>query len=219
MPELDHVFICCSLGAPEAAALLGLGLTEGSSNSHPGQGTACRRFFFKNAYLELFWVRDPQEAQSPSASPTRLWDRWSRRGAPACPFGLVFRAQADERDPTPPFATWSYRPSYLPPDIAIEVASGTPLTEPGLFYFRFARSPDALQREPTRHALPLRELTDVTISLPTAGPLSPAAQAVESSGLVSFSGADTHLLNLAFDGATRSESRDLRPALPLVLRW
>jgi len=219
MPELDHVFICCAPGAPEAAALTGLGLTEGSPNTHPGQGTACRRFFFANAYLELFWVSDPQEAQTASASQTRLWDRWSSRGVPASPFGVVFRARANERDPKPPFETWSYRPSYLPAGITIEVANGTPLTEPELFYFRFARSPSALQKEPTRHALPLQEITNVEISLPTARPLSPAAQAVESSGLVSFSGADTHLLSLAFDGATRSESRDLRPALPLVLRW
>jgi hypothetical protein len=43
----------CSKGAPEAEALLRVGLREGAGNTHPGQGTACRRFFFENAYLEL----------------------------------------------------------------------------------------------------------------------------------------------------------------------
>jgi len=57
--ELDHVFILCDEGAPEAAALLRIGIREGSGNTHPGQGTACRRFFFANAYLELVWVDDP----------------------------------------------------------------------------------------------------------------------------------------------------------------
>jgi hypothetical protein len=28
---------------------------EDSSNTHPGQGTANRQFFFNNAYLELLW--------------------------------------------------------------------------------------------------------------------------------------------------------------------
>ncbi len=46
MPELDHLFLCCSEGAPEAATLVRRGPTEGSSNTHPGQGTANRRFFF-----------------------------------------------------------------------------------------------------------------------------------------------------------------------------
>jgi hypothetical protein len=50
---LDHVFVMCSKGAPEAEALLRVGLREGAGNTHPGQGTACRRFFFENAYLEL----------------------------------------------------------------------------------------------------------------------------------------------------------------------
>ena len=82
---VDHVFVCCSEDAPEADALVGLGLVEGSGNTHPGQGTACRRFFFSNAYLELFWVRDPEEARSDMVAPTRLWDRWSQRGGPESP--------------------------------------------------------------------------------------------------------------------------------------
>ena len=56
--ELDHVFVCCSAGGPEADALRRAGLSEGSPNTHPGQGTECRRFFFSNAYLELLWVSD-----------------------------------------------------------------------------------------------------------------------------------------------------------------
>jgi hypothetical protein len=81
MPELDHVFIFCSEGAPEADALAQRGVTEGSSNAHPGQGTANRRFFFGNAYLELLWVSDPVEARSEEVHRTRLWERWSRRRA------------------------------------------------------------------------------------------------------------------------------------------
>jgi hypothetical protein len=65
--ELDHFFICTAAGAPEAERLIELGLTEGAPNTHPGQGTACRRFFFENAFLELVWVTDAAEAQSPAA--------------------------------------------------------------------------------------------------------------------------------------------------------
>ncbi len=62
MFELDHLFLWASPGGVEADRLVTFGLTEGEPNTHPGQGTACRRFFFRNAYLELLWVNDPIEA-------------------------------------------------------------------------------------------------------------------------------------------------------------
>src|SRR5215469_13717593 len=78
--RLNHAFITCDVGAPEATALLARGFIEGSRNMHPGQGTANRRFFFTNFMLELVWVSDPVEALGVSVRPTELWERWSRRG-------------------------------------------------------------------------------------------------------------------------------------------
>jgi len=40
-----------------------MGLTEGTRNDHPGQGTANRRFFFSNTALELLYVSDANEAE------------------------------------------------------------------------------------------------------------------------------------------------------------
>jgi hypothetical protein len=73
--ELDHVFVCTAVGATEADRLLDSGLTEGTLNSHPGEGTANRRFFFCDAMLELLRVHDEREARSPLVAPSRLWDR------------------------------------------------------------------------------------------------------------------------------------------------
>jgi hypothetical protein len=216
---LDHVFVCCSSGAPEGDLLASLGLKEGSPNTHPGQGTACRRFFFHNAYLELLWVRDAREAQSETVGPTRLWDRWSNRGEATCPFGIVLRPAAEAADSDPPFPTWAYRPSYLPPQIAIEIARDTPLTEPAFFYLGFQRGRARLGHEPTTHGVPASELTGVRIWAPTTGPRSPAAEAVQAAGLVTFVEGDQYLMELAFDGARRAGSADLRPGLPLTLRW
>ena len=83
--ELDHIFMCASHNADEADRLTAIGLTEGAANSHPGQGTACRRFFFRNAYLELLWVRDSAEAQSDLVQRICLWERWKDRSDGACP--------------------------------------------------------------------------------------------------------------------------------------
>jgi Glyoxalase-like domain len=75
--EIDHVFVCAAFGAPEAEQLIAFGLTEGSRNRHPGQGTANRRFFFRNAMLELLWVESAEEAQGDNVRRLGLWERWS----------------------------------------------------------------------------------------------------------------------------------------------
>jgi Glyoxalase-like domain len=74
--EVDHVFICCSSGAPAAEALVRLGLREGSPNTHPGQGTANRRFFFGNAFLDKLRRRAEVLVRSPARfAPAVSWRR------------------------------------------------------------------------------------------------------------------------------------------------
>jgi hypothetical protein len=215
---LDHVSVCCAEGGPEAERLARLGLAEGSSNTHPGQGTACRRFFFENAYLELFWVADAREAQSALAAPTRLGPRWSARGTEASPFAIILRPDHGE-DAAPPFASWPYHPPYLPPHLAIDVAEGTPLIEPAFFYLGFARGAGQMQPQPRDHALGVRRFTAVEIAMPGAVPRSNAARAVERMGLVRFVDAPRHRMTLTFDGGGTGKHADLDPELPLVLRW
>ena len=215
---LDHVFVCCAEGAPEAERLARLGLTEGAANTHPGQGTACRRFFFENAYLELFWVTDPREAQAEPAARTRLWSRWSQRAAEASPFAVILRPTEGDEAP-PPFASWAYHPPYLPAQLAIDVAKGTPLSEPAFFYIGFARSPAQIQTQPRVHALPIRRITALEIGMPGGAAPSAAARALQDAGLVQFVEAPHHVMRLTFDDARTGERADLHPDLPLVLRW
>lgn len=214
---LDHVFVCCSAGGPEAEALTRLGLREGSANTHAGQGTACRRFFFASAYLELLWVSDPLEARSEAVLPTRLWERWSKRAEGACPYGIVLRPAGGATGAAAPFACWSYAPPYLPPGLSIEIARATPLAGPELFYLGFQRDRARIGLEPVGHELPIGSLTGVTVWRPAAGD-SAAARALEAAGLVTFLDADDYRLELRFDQGTRG-SADLGPALPLALRW
>ncbi len=129
MHELDHVFIWVDVGALEADLLVSFGLSEGPPNVHPGQGTANRRLFFHNAFLELVWVSDALEVQSELVQPTQLWSRWSQRKSGASPFGVGLRpTHAGSADA--PFPSWKYRPPYLPSPLAIHVGEGVPLFEP-----------------------------------------------------------------------------------------
>jgi hypothetical protein len=214
---LDHVFVMSSPGAAaEAEALAGRGIREGEANTHPGQGTACRRFFFGNAYLELVWVTDPEEAQSELTAPTHLFERWSERDRGACPFAVIGRPADPARSTEAPFETWAYRPRYLPPNAAIGLAVETPLDEPEWFWLGFARAREREGRAP-EHALPLRNVRQVRF----AGPVRPAAKAarvVEATGLVSFASAPRWHMELVFEGPGKS-AMDLRPVLPVSLRW
>jgi Glyoxalase-like domain len=214
---LDHLIVFCSVGAPEAEELVRLGLTEGSSNTHPGQGTACRRFFFSNAYLDLSWVSDPTELENETARRLAFRERWSGRLATTCPFGLVLRA-ATSANLDPPFRSWSYRPTYMPAGLAINVAEDVPLTEPALVHFGVAGS-RATRVEPTTHALGVNRITDVSIDAPSSGPRSSAASAIESCGIVSLRSAERSLMTITFDAARRGASADLQPVMPLVLKW
>jgi hypothetical protein len=214
---IDHVFIFCSVEGGEAEALTRLGLKEGSANTHPGQGTACRRFFFSNMYLELAWVSDPVEAQTEAVLPTRLWERWSQRGRRACPFGIVLRPADGAADAGAPFKSWAYRPQYMPAALAIDIARDAPLSGPEFFYLGFQRERARLGQEPVDHTLPMRSLTKATVSRPRDG-CSEAAEALQSEGVMAFKDAAEYLLELQFDEA-RCGHADLRPVLPLILRW
>jgi Glyoxalase-like domain len=215
---IDHVFICSSVGAAaEADALVRLGLHEGSPNTHPGQGTACRRFFFENAYLELFWVADPREAQADEVLPTSLFERWSKRHDGGCPFAIIFRPGDEAGAVSPPFPSWSYRPSYMPAGVAIEVARGTPLAGPEFFYLGFQRGRPRQGQERVDHALPIRKLVGVTVWRPPNGD-SAAAQALQAAGLLAFRDAEDYRIELRFEAPSHGQA-DARPALPLTLVW
>lgn len=221
--ELDHFFILTGVGAPEADQLLRFGLIEGAPNSHPGQGTACRRFFFSNAFLELLWVIDPDETQSSLICRTGLWERWSRRSRGASPFGICLR-RGQEGVNEIPFPTWEYRPPYLPDRLVIHMGVDSEVaTEPLLFYSTFGRRPDSdepFRRQPLKHALDLQAVTRLQVSGPQRGAASAALRALEGHcPWLSAVDRGEYVLEVSFDEEARKQVANFRPQLPLVLRW
>lgn len=219
--ELDHFFIFTDVGAPEAERLIQFGLSEGAPNTHPGQGTSNRRFFFHNCFLELVWVHNAQEAQSEMTRPVHLWERWRGRLRDTSPFGLVFRSREDASAP-PPFSTWQYRPAYLPPPLCIEVGLNAEVyAEPALFYLSFGRRADSFPQarlQPLAHQPELREVTHLRLISPHRNH-SPEMQAVINADLISCEVGGEPLLELTFDSGAKGQRADFRPALPLIFLW
>jgi hypothetical protein len=215
--EFDHIFICTDIGAPVADQLISLGLQEGSSRIHVGQGTTNRCFFFHNAMLELLWIHDHAEAQSEVIQRTRLWERWAGRDQ-FCPLGICLRS-------TEPviFANWDYRPPYLPENLSIKIANNSEnIVEPMIFQTPFGQRPD--QFSPAKahllnHPMGLQEITRVEIISPITTTVSPELQAVIDSNQIKLRHGADHGLELGFDNEKQGLRVDFRPVLPLKIIW
>ncbi len=212
--HVDHLFIFTATGAPEAELLLDAGVTEGSPNVHPGQGTANRRFFFENGYLELLWVSDEAESRSTLAAPTRLWERWAGRGECASRFGICLSSQSGVNGKLP-FSTWSYEPDYLPEGRQILFAEDVPLAEPELFVLNWPHvwSPGP---EPTEHASGLQRIRSVSIGVSRPDSVSKTLNAAVEAGFFQIHQSDSHELIVEFSASRETEIRI--PELALKLR-
>lgn len=212
--HVHHVFVCTSVGAPEAETLLSAGLVEGSANTHPGQGTANRRFFFESGFLELLWVHDEREAQSAPTAPTRLWDRWAERGKTASPFGICFSSSRGA-DSILPFVSWVYRPPYLSEGRYILFADKLRLSEPEVFVLSWPQAQSSPKTEPMKHSLGLLEMRSVSVGLPDPTSISDALSGIRDAGLVEIHRSIAPELVIEF--TARQEVRQSIPGLGLSL--
>jgi hypothetical protein len=210
--ELDHLFVCTTAGAPEGERLVQFGLREGSSNQHPGQGTANRRFPFANAMIELLWVSNTGEAQAENTRRTLLWERWRGREGGASPFGICVRPIGDPGAEAP-FPSWEYRPAYLADPLFMCIGDAG-LDEPMWIYMSFLRKAHHEQRF-LEHPIGIRAITGLTLTNP-APFRSKASQKIVESGILRTRNGPASLLEVEFDGNPRREHMDFRPRLPLI---
>jgi hypothetical protein len=214
---VDHVFICTAARGSAAELLRQAGLTEGTPNRHQGQGTACRRFFFSNAMLELLWLEDAAEARTEQTCATKLWERFDA-GRTASPFGVILRPAPGSKAVCP-WRAWDYRPPGMP-GLELEIAADTELEEPMWCFMKTGRAPAEWppeRRQPLDHPEGFREITGVLIHCPGVKETS-VTRAMANEGVIGLQTGVEHLLEVQFDGGRRGTAQDFRPALPLILR-
>jgi len=225
--ELDHIFIFTQKHDRLADSLKAFGLSEGTPNTHSGQGTACRRFFFHNAYLELVWIANEEEARNSAFAKAKLWERSQYHFTNYCPFGLCFRTKSQ---PGKPFTLlfddgWRYYSPFLPEGQFANIAPNESFaTEPLLFEMPFfGIAPDDYplgKQQILEHARGFEEVTSVSLTLPiTTNSLSTAMKKVLRKSIVSVSEGEEYFVILELDGGRTEETQTFFPLAPLTLKW
>ncbi len=210
--RLHHCFVLTTPKAPQADPFLDLGLKEGPSNIHPGQGTANRRFFFSNTMVEFLYVRDANEASNGRGSRLQLLDRLTE--PKASPFGLVVSTSIELEDE--PFPGWRYCPGYLPYGQCFHVGENSSLLE----------EPLCICTPPNFHLVETQlqssnffmTLTELRVSVPVTQP-SQTLRAISDCEGVSLRLNEPHRLELVFNGGEKGQFKNMAPQLPIVVRW
>jgi hypothetical protein len=209
---VDHFFVLTDSASAAAARLIEFGLAEGSGNTHPGQGTANRRFFFPDTMFELLYLRDAAEAADGPGARLRFTDRLFDRNA--SPFGFIVRML--DRSTDGAFSGWYYQPHYLSPEHSFLVGENSDcLEEPLCICMPRGLSPRVPLQEPRNRRW---SVTEIGIDTPVKQP-SETLATVASLDRVVIRTERPHCMNLQFNSGDAGRSVDLRPDLPLTLSW
>jgi len=222
--ELDHVWIMVSPNAPEREALERAGFQISPyMNRHDGQGTASITVEFENSYLELMWpdstvkVEPGLERAAEKFRQRMLW-----RSSGWCPIGIGLRRTTPSNDALP-FPTWSWTADWMPKGSKMEMLTARDETqspalfiEPGVLTNTVAQAARASRYH---HPIGTDRITAIRLVSPEKYEPVTALNYLQTEHVLSVTRGDEWLLELTFDGGKRKKSKDLRPDLPLVIRY
>lgn len=227
--EFDHVWIVVTRDAPERVALERAGFKISPNvNRNDGQGTASVSAEFLNAYIELMWP-DPtvSVAQGAERGVEKFKNRMNWRTSGWCPIGIALHRTGPI---TPlPFPTWSIAPEWMPKGNAIEILTARDDTkspsfsiEPLLFAVKEEANRKIPETDPKRavfeHPIGVERVTAIQIIRPKEYQPVAAFTYLEQAGVFKSTKGKEWAIELTFDDSRKSQTQDLRPDLPLVIR-
>lgn len=221
--QFDHVWIVVTRDAPERAALEKAGLKVSPEvNRHDGQGTASVTADFLNSYLELMWP-DPtvSVAQGAERGVEKFKNRMNWRTSGWCPIGIALHRNGPAAPL--PFPTWTIAPDWMPKGTAIEILTARDDTKSPSFFIE----PEVLAvKEKTNTASPARthpsgveKITAIQLIKPKEYQSVAAFTYVEKAGVFKSKEGTDWAIEVTFDGGRKGQQKDLRPDLPLVIRF
>ena len=203
--EIDHIFIFTDVPHVAAEELVAWGLTEGSSRVHPGQGTANRKFYSENFFLEILWVQNEAEITSAPLRASGLWQRAPSADHNASPYGLCL---VNTPETAAIFATAvQYQPVYFPAGLAIDVLTQAQnLSLPWTFRLPFTGT-KAAAAEPVSHRTGMQQLTRATFGLRQHHEADLFLQQLADQPQIQFAGAPKNTLTLVFDEGRQGKTK------------
>lgn len=218
----DHVWIVVTRDAPERSALerAGLKISPGV-NRNDGQGTAAISVEFQNAYVELMWP-DPTVSVAPGAERgvEKFKNRMNWRTSGWSPLGIALH-RAGSNTPLP-FPTWTIAPDWMPKGTAIEILTARDDTKSPSFSIEppeLAVKEKAQQARASDHAIGVKQITAISLVRPKEYQPSPAFTYLETAGIFKSKEGTEWAVEITFDGGRKAQSKDLRPDLPLIIRY
>lgn len=197
MIHIDHIFIFVS-SKQDANELIEFGLTEGSGNIHLGIGTANRRFFFENFYLEILWVENETEAKN--SQELGIWSRSDYSNNNFSRFGLCLKNTKDTDKIFKKSIQWE--PLFLPKGMHVDILTSDNM--PWVFRFPQNRSKD-LQVEPKVHKLKTKQLSKAIFNL-TEKEFQNTLNFIEDNSILQFQKSMSNSLVLEFDSLHKGKT-------------
>jgi len=199
---IDHIFIFVR-SKQDVDALVDFGLTEGSGRVHQGIGTANRRFFFDNFYLEILWVENELEAKS--VPEIGIAQRGKFQNSGFSRFGLCMKNTKDTVQIFEQSIKW--QPMFLPKGQSVDIVTNDKM--PWIFRFPPNRSKTHLSQEPRAHKAGLTHLSKAIFSLREIE-FENKLNAISDVTCVEFKQAPINFLTLEFDGGKRGKTRSFK---------
>lgn len=220
--EINHLVICVDEPEKIVQIFKDFGLTEGEPNSHFGQGTSNKRFFFANIYIELLYLNDPAAAQSSTTKPTKLYDRFMNISGNASPFGVCFYPSGGTKSGAKfnikDFKTKDYFPKFLPSPLKMTLFNA-PLTEPMYFFLDFISNTSREKHQKFKHEIGFKKITAIQYLTPNHKLDSKIKNYISEHSLINYIANDEYIMQLEFDGGTQGKTHDFRPEMPLIFNW
>jgi hypothetical protein len=228
--EFDHVWIVVTRDAPERVALERAGFKISPNvNRNDGQGTASVSAEFLNAYIELMWP-DPtvSVAQGAERGVEKFKNRMNWRTSGWSPLGIALHRIGPST--TLPFPTWSIAPDWMPKGTAIEILTARDDTKSPSFFIEppvLAVKEDANRKIPEsdpkrssfQHPIGVERVTAIQIIRPNEYQPVAAFTYLEKAGVFKSTEGQEWAVEITFDAGRKSQTKDLRPDLPLIIHY
>ncbi|MBL1200098.1 MAG: hypothetical protein FWK04_13655 [Nostoc sp. GBBB01] len=233
--ELDHIFVCTTKEADSISVLQKVGLhCSNQQVQHIKHGTASKIIFFENTYLELIWIEDKDLIEQQSAQTSiQTLTRLHKQHTGASPFGVGLRRKS-EQSKVVSDSSLSCAQSMrclgwaTPTHKSISFAAENFVNQQEPFCFIV---PDCIaltawldpslttHQQLISHPLGVRKLTSVNITINSDKDLTDAMSLLCTHSAVTIERGEFPLLELTFDEGVREKKVDVRPFLPILLKY